>query len=136
MHVEVAREVVGVGFGQAGPADDPGVVDEDVDAPEPFDRGIDERLRAGRIRDVVGVGNRNAIGIVDLGRDDGRGFGVGAFPLHRSAEVVDHDTGAPAGEQAGIRTADAASGARDHRNAPIEAVLVHRPILTGEVPSG
>ena len=76
MHGEVALEVVGVGLREPRPSDDAGVVDEDVDASEPFDRRVDERLRAGRRGDVVRVGDRVATGGDDLGRD-GRGrFGV------------------------------------------------------------
>ncbi len=50
-------------------------------------------------------------------------LGVGADALHRATEVVDHDAGAAVGEQLGVGAADAASGAGDDRDAPVEAVL-------------
>jgi len=42
VHREVRREVLLVGIREARPADDAGVVDQDVDAPEVPDRRIDE----------------------------------------------------------------------------------------------
>ena len=70
------------------------------------------------------VGDRDAAGGDDLGGDGRRRFGVGADALHRAAEVVDDDAGAPLGEQERMGSADAASRARDDRDAPLEAVLV------------
>ena len=49
------------------------------------------------------VGDRDAAGGDDLGDDRGRRSGVGPVALHRAAEVVDHDAGAPRREQAARR---------------------------------
>ena len=45
--------------------------------------------------------------------------------LHRTAEVVDDDAGASPGEQACVRSAEAASRARDDGDTTLEAALVH-----------
>ena len=82
--------------------------------------------RRPRRRHVVGVGDRGSARGDDLGRDHGRGLGVGADALHRAAEVVDDDAGAPLGEQVGMGAADPAAGARDDRDPSLEAVLAHR----------
>ncbi len=129
VHGEVPREVVGVGFRKARPSDDAGVVDQDVEASELLDRRVDERLCAGRRGHVAAVGDRDAAGGDDLGGDGGRRFGVRADALHRAAEVVDDDAGAPVGEQERMGPADPASRARDDRDAPLEAVLVHPDTL-------
>ncbi len=91
MDCEVIREIVGVGFGESGPADDAGVVDQDVDAPEPFDRPVDECPGSGLRRHVVAVGDGAPARLGDLGRDGGRGGRVGPDAFHGPAEVVDHD---------------------------------------------
>ena len=49
-----------------------------------------------------------------------------ADAVHRAAEVVDDDARAPVGEQQRVGPADAAPRAGDDRDAPVEAVLVHR----------
>jgi hypothetical protein len=43
MDREVTRQIVGVGVGKAGPSDDPGVVEQDVDPSEVLDRGVEAR---------------------------------------------------------------------------------------------
>ena len=119
MHGEVLREIVGVDFGQARPADDAGVVDQDVDAPELLDRGVDERLRAGRRGDVVRVGDRDAAGGDDLGGD-------GRPPVRRRRRRPAIEpprslttTRAPrVGEQERVGPADPAPRAGDDRDAP------------------
>ena len=57
---KMLREVVGVGVGEPGPADDAGVVDEDVDPPEAFQRRADERIGAIDGRHVMAIGDRRA----------------------------------------------------------------------------
>jgi hypothetical protein len=121
----MALEVLEVGFGQAGPPDDAGVVDHDVDAPELLDRGVDEGLGALDRGHVAAVGDGRTAGGDDLGGDGGRRSDVLTDAAHRAAEVVDHDARAPVGEQQRMGAADAAPRAGDDRDAPVEAVLVH-----------
>ena len=97
--------------------------------PNCVDRGVDERLRARRRGDVVGVGDRDAARGDDLGRDGRRRSGVRADALHRAAEVVDDDPRAPLGEQERVGPADPASRARDDRDAPFEAERAHASTL-------
>ncbi len=92
VHGEVALEVVGVGLREARPPDDAGVVDQDVDASELLDRGVDERLRAGRssATSLVSAIAAPPAATISAATVDGRS-GVGAVALHRAAEVVDDD---------------------------------------------
>ena len=72
---------------------------------------------------VVGVGDGGTARGDDLA-GDGRGrFGVCSDAVHRPAEVVDDDPGAPFGEQQRIGAADAAPRAGDDRDAPLETEL-------------
>ena len=82
MHVEVSREVVRVGLRKAGPSDDAGIVDHDVEAPELLDRRIDERLCAGSVGHVAVVGDRSSASGDDLGGDGGRRCGVHSNAQH------------------------------------------------------
>jgi hypothetical protein len=126
----MTREIVGVGFGETGPAHDAGVVDQNVDASEFSDRAIDDRARAGLGRDVVGV--RDA---TDLRGDLCRDVGVATGSVHRAAEVVDDDIGSSFREQDRVRAANAAPRAGDDRDASVEAVLVQAVTATGSKPS-
>ena len=102
---EVLLEVVHVGVGEAGPSDDAGVVDQDVEAPELLDGRIDERLRARGGGHVAVVGDGRPAGGDDLRRRRvDATCGVRSDALHRPAQVVDHDAGAPVGEQQCVGT--------------------------------
>ena len=94
--------------------------------PEPLDR---RRRRAPAAPAVVDTSLASATAVAaggdDLGDDRGGGSGVGAVAVHRAAEVVDDDAGAPLGEQARVGPAEAAPGAGDDRDPSVEAVLVH-----------
>ena len=112
-----------VDLGEARPPHDPGVVDQHVDASEALDGAVDERLRARGGGHVVGVGDGPAAGGDDLGDDRVRRRGVGALAPDRAAEVVDHDRRAALGQQVRVGAADAAPGAGDDGDAPVEAEL-------------
>ena len=72
-------------------AQDPGVVDEDVEPAEGVDGGVDEPLGALPIRDVVAVGHRLAAHGADLVDHLAGGTGRAAGAVHLGAEVVDDD---------------------------------------------
>src|SRR5262249_12849426 len=124
VHGEVALEVGGVDVWEAGPAHDAGVVDQDVDAPEPVDGGGDERAGPGRGRHVAVVGDRLAPGPCDLGDDLVSWRGVLTIAPHRAAEVVDDHARAARREQRRVGAADAAPRAGDDGDASLEAELV------------
>ena len=115
----------------------PGVVDEDVDAPEPLDRRVDQRLAPSTVATSLVSATAVAAGGDDLGGDGGRRRPASApVAVHRAAEVVDDDAGAPRGEQARVGAADAAPRAGDDRDAPVEAVLAqaaHRGLEAQQV---
>ena len=125
MDGQVALEVVRVGFREARPSDDAGVVDQDVEASELLHRRIDERLCTCGCRYVAGVGDRGSASRDDLGGDGRRRFGVSSNALHRAAEVVDDDACSSGGEQQRMGSPDAASRAGDDSDAPVKSVLVH-----------
>src|SRR5581483_1403517 len=85
------------------------------------DGAVDERLGAGFGGDVVGVGDRRPAGGHDPGGDRRRRPGVSAGAVHRPPEDVDHHARAARREQAGIPAPDAAAGAGDYRDPPVEA---------------
>ena len=91
-------------------AEDAGVVDEHVEAPEGVDRGADQRLAAVPVGDVVVRRDGLAAGGADLG---GRLLGD-------VAEVVDDDLGALGGEQQGVLAPEPAAGAGDDRDPAVE----------------
>ena len=123
MHRQVAGQVLLVCLGKAGPADDSGVVDQDVEAPESVHPRLDRSARAGRRGDVVGVGHGRATQFRDLVGHLGRRAGVRPHAVHRPAEVVDHDGGAPRGEQERIGPSDAASRTGDDGDTAVEATF-------------
>ena len=103
-------------------AEDAGVVDEDVEAAEGIEGGLDDALGAGEGSDGVVVGDGRPAGVAD-GVHDLIGGVVGAIPLARdgSAEVVDDDLGALGGEEERLAAADAPAGAGDDRDAALES---------------
>src|SRR5581483_9593147 len=89
-----------------------------------LDGGLDHPFAALPLGDVVGVGDRLAAHVLDLGDHLLRGGAVVAGAVGRSAEVVDHDFGALGGEKEGVFTADAAPCAGDDRDPAVK--LTHR----------
>ena len=72
-------------------AEDPGVVDQHVEATELLDRLRDQPGGALPVADVVGVGDGHSARAADLRRDRGRRAGIGAGSVGAAAEVVDDD---------------------------------------------
>ena len=125
MDGQVSLQVVQIGIRQRGPPDDASVVDQNVEATEVLDGGIDQGLRASGHGHVAGVGDGGSAASGDL-RSDCRGHRRPApSPFHRAAQVVDHDAGPTVGEQEGMGAANAASGPCHDRDTPFEAVHVH-----------
>jgi hypothetical protein len=103
VHREVGGDVLLVDLGRPAPPDDPGVVDEDVDAAEPLDRRLDQGARPLGAGDVGGVvDRRGAVGL----------------------DVVDDDARAAGGQQVGIRAPEAAGCAGDDGDPSVEPELV------------
>lgn len=117
-------------------AQDPGVVDHDVDATEDI-KGVLHQFVAVGDRVVVGFGN--AAGLADFGDDAVGSGGVGAFALGRAAEVVDQHFGALPGEQQCVGASEATTGSGDDDNFIFETHrLIHRsnssrPVLSPSV---
>ena len=100
-------------------AEDASVVDEDVEATERIDGGLDEAFGSVPIADVVAVGDRLPTHGLDLGDDIVRGALIVALAVHRPAEVVDHDLGAVVGEEQCVLAPDASARPRDDRDAAL-----------------
>ncbi len=101
-------------------ADEPGVVDQDVETAEGVDRLLHHRRGLLEVGDVGAVGDGLAAERLDLGDDLVRDLGGRALAGARGAEVVDDDLGALAGELERVRAADAPAGAGDDRDASFE----------------
>ena len=106
-------------------AQDAGVADDDVDAAERLQGGVDDGLAALDGGHGAGVGHRlpaQARDLLDrpLGRA-GRGAGAVGGP----AEVVDDHLGAAGGQQQGVLAAQAAARAGHDRHPAVEADLGH-----------
>ena len=101
-------------------AQDPRVVDEDVETTKPFDGLIDETFGAVPARAVVEVGGRDAAVAGDLINDLLRRGLVGAFAARRPAQVVHHHLRAFRREQQRLAATDPAPGARDDRDLAVE----------------
>ena len=125
---QVAGQVVGVGLGEAGPSDDAGVVDQDVEAPELLDGRVDERPCRPRRwpRRWLSATAAPPAATIAAATPDGHA-GVRPVAVHRPAQVVDHHAGAPVGQQLGVGPTDAPSGAGDHRHPSLEAVARSPP---------
>ena len=101
-------------------ARDPGVVDEDVEAAERFERLPHHAPGRGEVRDVVAVRDRRAAGGVDFRNDLLRRRRVNALARQRRAEIVDDDPCARTRERECVLPADAAACAGDDRNLALE----------------
>ena len=75
-------------------AQDPGVVHQDIAAPEGIDRGLDDVAGRLELGDAVVVGRGLAAEGLDLLAHDGGGIRVGAATIGAAAHVVDDHAGA------------------------------------------
>src|SRR6266511_2763904 len=112
---------------------DPGIVDEDVQAAECCDGAVDQALRAGEIGDVLSVRNGRAAEGLDLPHDVVRGAGVGALAGQRRAQVVHDDLCAGTCQRKSVLPADPAAGAGDDCDLSVElghyCLLVSLPVM-------
>src|SRR5690606_36017006 len=119
--LEVRRLELGEGL----VAQDAGVVDDDVDAAEVVDRGLDDRPAALGRGDRVVVGRGLTAGLADLlhglvGHARARARAVGL-----PAEIVHDHLAAARGELQGVGLAEAAAGAGDDGHLAVEADVAH-----------
>ena len=113
MHVDHIRPVRPAHLVEDDVAQDAGVVDQDVDAAEGVERGLDDQVGVLRLGDGERGGDGLAAGLLD-GRDRIlRRTVVGARALQAGADVADHHARAFAREHLGDGAADAAAGAGD-----------------------
>ena len=110
-------------------AEDPGVVDEDVQVAEGVDGRVDQLLGPLPVGDVVAVRHRLATPGRDLGDDFVGRAVVRAGAVVGAATVVDDDLGSFGGEQKGVLATDAAPGSRDDRDASLECSHEPRTVV-------
>jgi hypothetical protein len=102
--IDLAMPVVGRGVDKALPLGDPGIVDEDVEAAEILDDGLDHRRDGGKIRYVGPIG---------FGFDACAGELAGElFRFGAGTAVIDGDAGALGGEDLRDFAADTARRTR------------------------
>ena len=118
-------EELGVHVAERLVAQDPGVVDHDVDTTEGVDGGLDDRRAALWRGDGVAIGDRLATRRRDFVDDELGRADICACAVDRPAEVVDHHEGASRREEEGVLLAEAAAGTGDDRNLAVETELSH-----------
>jgi hypothetical protein len=102
-----------------------GVVNQDVEPAEVFDRAIDDSLATRHRGHAVGVGHRLAARGFDLVDHAVRDALIRALAGWRTAEIVDYNFGALLSQQQRFATPDSTSSAGDHRDLSGEP-LCHR----------
>ena len=125
MDVDDRIEELGVHVGERLVAQDPGVVDHDVDTTEGVDGGLHDRRAALGRGDGVAIGDRLATRRRDLVDDELRRADICAGAVDGAAEVVDDHEGASRREEEGVLLAEAAAGPGDDRNLAVETELSH-----------
>ena len=125
MHGQHGVEILGRELGQRLVAQDPGIVDQDVDPAEAVQRGLHHSGRALGRRDRVAVRYSLSARRGDLTRGAPSRAAVGAAAGDRSAEVVHHDASAAGGEQPGMLKSEAAAGAGHYGHLALEPLLAH-----------
>jgi hypothetical protein len=105
-------------------AEDPGDVDEDVEAAVLADGGLDEVLGGFVVGDVGAVSDGAAAGLGDFLDDLPGRPGVVPGPVQGRAEVVDDHRGALPGQQQRHRPPDPAARTRHDRYALIQGTHV------------
>ncbi|MNV44877.1 hypothetical protein D3C71_1366540 [compost metagenome] len=94
MDIDHRMDVGHFHLGERLVAQDPGVVDQDVDATEGFDRLLDHGLDLFVVGHVGAVGNGDATGLADF-LDHGQGsVRRTAGTVTATAEIIDHNLGA------------------------------------------
>ncbi len=94
-------------------AQDAGIVDQDVDTAEGFERALHDGVGILRLGDRQRRGDGFAAGRLDRRHGVLRRAGVGAGAIEPGADVADHDARAFGGEQQRDAAADTAPGAGD-----------------------
>ena len=119
-------QVVQVGVREPRPLDDAGVVDEDVEAPEPLDRRGDQRLRALGRGDVVLVGACAVPPAASISAATVAATEPSApTPCMEPPRSLTTTLAPALRQKQRVGPTDAASGAGDDRDASFEAVRVH-----------
>src|SRR5699024_8079421 len=119
----------GLHLGEGLVAQDPGVVDEDVDPAPRVDDAGDHLLHGRLVGDVASVDHGLATGGGDLVDDQLGGGGGPALAVDVSAEVVYDDLGSALCQCEGVGAAEATPGAGDDRDAVGEVDRGHGELL-------
>src|SRR5690606_6680939 len=106
-------------------ADIAGIVDQDIDAPEVVQGGIDDGLPALGGGHGFRTGHRLAASGLDLVHHLGGGAAIDTLATHADTGVVDHHFRTSCREQQRIGATQAATGASDHGDAVVESQLSH-----------
>ena len=123
VHVEHRVEVLVGHLPQRCPPDVAGVVDQHVDATEALQRRVDDRLPALGGRHRVGAGDGFAAGRGDLATTSRGRAGVGTVAGQPAAGIVDHDLGAPRGQQQRVLAPQSPAATGDDGDAVVESQL-------------
>jgi hypothetical protein len=92
-------------------AENPGIVDKDVDAPECVERSLGDGIAVPRLDDIESGGDGFAASRLDFGNDLPRRTGIAALPVEARTDVTDDDAGAFPCHEEGDRPANATPSA-------------------------
>ena len=123
--IEDQLELVRLEVGERLVAQEPRVVDHDVDGPERVERGLGDGGAALRGGDGVVVGHGLATGGQDVGHGLVGGRARGADALGVDTEVVHHHAGTAAGQLERVLTTEAVARAGHDGHLAIEGDGVH-----------
>jgi len=126
MHIEQGFEPFGGHVVERRVTNDPGVVNQDVDASPGAKGGVDDRVCAFRVGHAVAVGNGLTAPLTNLFRGGVCDIAVCALPRHRPTRVIDDDPRATGCQEQCVLLAQTSTGAGDHGNLVVESQLVGR----------
>jgi hypothetical protein len=114
-------------------AQDAGIVDHPVDAPEGVERALNDTAGTVPIGDAVGTGGGFAAKRPDLVDHLLCWPGVATFARHRCADIVDHHARAVCRHRQCEVAANSAAGARDHDHLAFQHSARHHSPLVGSL---
>ena len=112
-------------------AEDPRVVDEDVQPPERIERALNHSSCSLEVGDVLRIGDGLSACGRDLRDDIGGGRALLGLAGERRAEVVDDDTGAGRGERESVRATEATPCPSDDGGLSVEEWHLARSFRSG-----
>ena len=126
MHLHHRLEIIDAHLVEEAVAQDAGIVDDAVDAPEALDRLAHDAFGGGGIGDAGAIGDGLAPGGADGVHHLMSGLLILARAIGAAAQIVDHDPGALGGGQQRDLAPDAAARPGDDDDLALQRTVSHR----------